>query len=93
MGSLRQLDTEQQVALLFVILFGLLLAASALAAVRLLRERAGQDDARARRWRGELRALWIGATVFWLAWVSGSVGATVLFGVVSFLALREYITT
>lgn len=92
MGSLRQLDSEQQVALLFVILFGLLLVVSALGAVRLLRERAGQDYARARRWRGELRALWIGAVVFWLAWVSGSVGATVLFGVVSFLALREYIT-
>jgi phosphatidate cytidylyltransferase len=30
--------------------------------------------------------------LFWLAWISGAVGATLLFGVVSFLALREFIT-
>jgi phosphatidate cytidylyltransferase len=34
----------------------------------------------------------VGAVVFWLAWVSGTAGATLLFGVISFLALREYIT-
>jgi hypothetical protein len=34
----------------------------------------------------------VGAAVFWAAWVSGPAGATVLFGVVSFLALREYVT-
>jgi CDP-diglyceride synthetase len=36
--------------------------------------------------------VWVGAVVFWAAWVSGPVGATVLFGVVSFLALREFVT-
>jgi phosphatidate cytidylyltransferase len=30
--------------------------------------------------------------VFWLAWLSGPLGATLLSGIVSFLALREYIT-
>jgi phosphatidate cytidylyltransferase len=40
----------------------------------------------------DLRALWVGAAVFWLAWVSGPVGATLAFGIISFLALREFIT-
>jgi phosphatidate cytidylyltransferase len=40
----------------------------------------------------DLRALWIGTVVFWLSWMSGPVGATLLFGVFSFLALREFIT-
>ena len=30
--------------------------------------------------------------MFWLAWVSGPVGATLAFGIFSFLALREFIT-
>ena len=30
--------------------------------------------------------------LFWASWVSGPLGATLLFGVVSFLALREFIT-
>ena len=40
----------------------------------------------------DLRALWVGALVFWVAWVSGPVGATLAFGAFSFLALREFIT-
>ena len=30
--------------------------------------------------------------MFWLSWISGPLGATLLFGVISFLALREFIT-
>ncbi len=40
----------------------------------------------------DLRAVWVGTVLFWLAWLSGPVGATLLFGVFSFLALREFIT-
>jgi phosphatidate cytidylyltransferase len=40
----------------------------------------------------DLRAMWIGGIVFWLAWVSGAAGATLLFAAVSFLALREFVT-
>ena len=36
--------------------------------------------------------MWNGTIAFWLAWVSGPVGATLLFGFVAFLALREFIT-
>ena len=40
----------------------------------------------------DLRALWVGTVLFWLAWLSGPIGATVFFGLFSFLALREFIT-
>jgi len=77
--------------LLFVALLGGLLVLALALLVRTLR-----DDGEARErlqplWR-DLRALWIGAGVFWLAWMSGPVGATVAFGLFSFLALREFIT-
>ena len=44
------------------------------------------------RFKRDLRAVWVGMATFWLAWVSGPIGATVLFGCFSFLALREFIT-
>jgi phosphatidate cytidylyltransferase len=93
MRSLRELPVDQQVALLFLILGGALVLITSAAVVMALRgasspERALQGD----RLRRELSAMWAGASVFWLAWVSGPVGATLLFGVVSFLALREFIT-
>ncbi len=91
MNALRELSVDQQVALLFVALFGVLLLLSLALLVRTLR-----DDGEAREqlqelWR-DLRALWLGALVFWVAWMSGPVGATLSFGVFSFLALREFIT-
>jgi phosphatidate cytidylyltransferase len=89
MSSLRDLSVDQQVALLFVVLFGLLLLATAAAAVWIVKH---DDEDRARNIRRDLGALWIGGGIFWLAWMSGPVGATLLFGVVSFLALRELIT-
>jgi phosphatidate cytidylyltransferase len=92
MNTLKGLSADQQVALLFVVLFGLLLLASAAVALLTLREAAAAQEARHERLRRELAAVWAGAAVFWAAWVSGPAGATVLFGVVSFLALREYVT-
>lgn len=90
MGSLRALDADQQVGLLFVILFGLLVLGSVAVAYVVRRE----DELSERRvdLLRDLRALWIGGVVFWLAWMSGPVGATVFFGLFSFLALREFIT-
>jgi len=40
----------------------------------------------------DLRAMWVGAIIFWIAWVSGPIGATLAFGLLSFFALREFIT-
>jgi len=92
MSELRQLTADQQVGLLFVTLFGLLLLVTAAAALWALRERSARQDEHHQRFKRELRAVWVGAAVFWAAWVSGPAGATALFGVISFLALREYIT-
>ena len=49
--------------------------------------RARLDEARAL-----LRTSWAMVIVFWVGWVSGDVVATVLFAIVAFFALREFIT-
>ncbi|WP_088284971.1 phosphatidate cytidylyltransferase [Ideonella sp. A 288] len=92
MGALRDLDAGQQVALLFVILFGVLGLVTAVAALLAVRERDAAGGDRHTRFKRDLRAVWIGTVAFWVAWMSGPVGATLLSGLVSFLALREYIT-
>ncbi len=92
MNALRGWSADEQVALLFVVLFGLLLLASGAAALLALRDRDAGQQARDEFLQRELRAVWLGAVVFWAAWVSGPAGATLLFGVLSFLALREYVT-
>jgi phosphatidate cytidylyltransferase len=91
-SALKSLSVDQQVGLLFVLLFGLLSLASAAAVFLVLRWNEGENTMRALRLQRDLRALWVGAIVFWLAWLSGPVGATLTFGVFSFLALREFIT-
>ena len=90
MAMLRSWTVDQQIALLFVILFGLVLAAT-LGVMLVLRHESDDSDRRRRLLR-DLRAVWLGSVVFWLAWIAGAVGATLLFGLFSFLALREFIT-
>jgi phosphatidate cytidylyltransferase len=92
MNALRSLPAERQVALLFLILFGLLAAATVAVFVRTLRREGTDLVDRHPNLLRDLRALWIGTVVFWLSWMSGPAGATLLFGVFSFLALREFIT-
>ena len=95
MNWLKGLDSHEQIALLFVTLFGALALASV--ASFLMSLRAGEEDgeralARRRKIQHELSMLWLGASIFWAAWISGPLGATLLFGVLSFLALREFVT-
>jgi phosphatidate cytidylyltransferase len=89
---LTHLQANQQVALLFVIVFGVLSLVSVAALLVSMRERGANAWERHERFQRDLRAVWGGAVLFWLSWVSGPVGATLMFGVVSFLALREFIT-
>ena len=91
MGALRQLAVDQQVALLFVSLFGLLAVATGVLVGWSLRE-SRADAERIESGKRELSAVWAAAVLFWLAWISGAAGATLLFALVSFLALREFIT-
>jgi phosphatidate cytidylyltransferase len=90
MRELRSWTADQQVALLFVALFGVLLIASLVAAYAL--RHTSEGDERRHRTLRDVRALWLGALVFWVAWISGPVGATLAFGLFSFFALREFIT-
>jgi phosphatidate cytidylyltransferase len=88
------LRPSQQVGLLFVLLFGLLTAVTVYAVVMSLRERP-EDDPRTRavkEFNGVLHTSWIMAIVFWVGWALGETVATVLFGIVAFFALREFIT-
>ena len=92
MDALRQLSISQQVGLLFIGLFGVLLLITFVAFSSTLRERSTEQHDAHERFKRDLRAVWAGAVLFWVAWASGAVGATLLFGVLSFVALREFIT-
>jgi phosphatidate cytidylyltransferase len=91
---LRHLSPSEQVSLLFVLVFGLLALASAAHLLVTLRDAEG-DDGLFRRRQDErllLRHSWAMAIVFWCAWVWGAGMAVVLFGLVSFFVLREFIS-
>jgi phosphatidate cytidylyltransferase len=91
---MHSLRPSQQVGLLFVLLFGLLAAVSIYAFVASLRERPeGHPRILAlKEFNGVLQTSWVMATVFWVGWALGETVATVLFGIVAFFALREFIT-
>ncbi len=90
MRTLQQFSADQQVGLLFLTLFGMLMLATLTMMVLTWNEAESSD--RRQRWLRELGALWAGGLLFWGAWVSGPVGATLAFALVSFFALREFIT-
>jgi len=92
MSSLRSLTNTQQVGLLFVTLFGVLLLVTLVAFARSFREPTDAQLALQERWTRELRAIWIGALLFWVAWAAGPFVSTLLFGFVSFFALREFVS-
>ena len=89
---LREWSVNSQVQLLFLALFGLLVMTSVAVVLYTLREAGAARRERNERMQRDLRAVWIGSVVFWLAWISGPLGATLAFGLISFLALREFIT-
>ena len=94
---LRALTPSQQVGLMFVTLFGLLLLATVAVILISLRELPDSAEGEIRRAdrkavQRALRSSWMMAAVFWVSWATGDKVATALFGVVSFFALREFIT-
>jgi phosphatidate cytidylyltransferase len=91
-NALRELSADQRVALLFVALFGVLLTATAAIAVAAVRERTPPQLLRHERVKRELWVVWASASLFWLAWIAGAAGATLLFGLLSFFVLREFVT-
>jgi len=89
MGDLRALSVTQQVGLLFMTIFGLLVLTTLVALSRSLRERTAAQQATYWRFRRDLRAVWAGTLLFWIAWASGAFVSTLVFGVLSFLALAN----
>ena len=94
---LRSLTPTQQVGALFLIIFGILIIISVTAFMLTLREqRDGTHDA---AWHAELKNFrkllatsWFMVVVFWISWAAGEGFATVLFALIAFFALREFIT-
>ena len=94
---LRSLTPTQQVAALFLIVFGILTIVSTVTLVIGLRERRNAEHGEAwmrefNDFRGLLRTTWFMVVVFWIGWALGETVATVLFAFISFFALREFIT-
>jgi phosphatidate cytidylyltransferase len=94
--ALRNLTPSEQVGALFLAVFGILVLTSLAAFVLTLRE---QRTAHDETWQTELddfRQLlgrsWAMVVLFWLAWATGETVATVLFALIAFFALREFIT-
>ncbi len=93
---LRSLTPTQQVAALFFIVFGILIAVSVTAFLLTFRKSA---DAHDEAWHAELKNFrkllgtsWFMVVVFWMAWALGDTVATLLFALIAFFALREFIT-
>ncbi len=94
---LRNLTPTQQVAALFLIVFGVLTLVSVATLLIGFRER--RNPVRNEAWQRELqdfrkllRTTWLMVVIFWIGWGLGEGVATVLFALISFLALREFIT-
>ncbi|MDE2416377.1 MAG: phosphatidate cytidylyltransferase [Burkholderiales bacterium] len=94
---LKNLSPTQQVGALFILVFGLLVLANATVVMLSLREYA--DDAQGEQRRqnlksisGVIRTSWLMVLVFWVGWVTGDWVGLTLFGLVSFFALREFLT-
>ncbi|RZI78181.1 MAG: phosphatidate cytidylyltransferase [Variovorax sp.] len=94
---LRNLTPTQQVAALFLIVFGVLTLVSVVTLLIGFRER--RNPVRNEAWQRELqdfrnllRTTWLMVVIFWIGWGLGEGVATVLFALISFLALREFIT-
>ena len=94
MNALRSWASTQQVALLFVVLFGLLSLASIAVFVQpTLREQTDEQvERRTAPSCATCAPLGSARSCSGSPGCPGAVGATLLFGVVSFLALREFIT-
>ncbi len=91
---LRNLSPSHQVGLLFVLLFGILALVTVAVFILSLKDR-HEDDLHTQKLRdfnSLLKTSWLMSTVFWIGWTLGETMATVLFGLVAFLALREFIT-
>lgn len=92
---LKSFSTEAQINILFALLFGFL---TVLTLVLLYIDYRKQYKNKnnlffiANTFWPLIRQSWVMAIMFWLSWILGHIGATILFGLVSFIVLREFIS-
>jgi len=96
---IKTLSPHQQVGLLFVFVFGLLMLATVITVARAFRftqldKNVGPHDdiGSSRPLYALLKTSWLIVIIFWLSWSMGDRIATVLFGLLSFFSLREFMT-
>ena len=96
---IKSLSPQEQIGFLFVLVFGLLALATVMSVMRtirfsqLLKNQAETDDlVQLHPYQTLLKTSWLIAIIFWLSWSMGDRIATVLFGFLSFFALREFMT-
>jgi phosphatidate cytidylyltransferase len=96
---IKSLTPHQQVGLLFVFVFGLLMLATVVTVMRTFRftqldKNASRHDelVQLHPFYALLKTSWLIVIIFWLSWSMGDRVATVLFGFLSFFALREFMT-
>jgi phosphatidate cytidylyltransferase len=70
----------------------LLIIASSIGYILKLRTKSEKGREVVQNLNARIRAWWVMAIIFFMAIASGSIGSLILFGIVSFLALREYVT-
>ena len=94
---LKSMTATQQVGAMFILVFGCLAIAGIVIFLLSIREHPEGAVGDERRQLlasadGVLRSSWAMAIVFWIGWLAGDTVATVLFALVSFFALREFLT-
>ncbi len=94
---LRSMTATQQVGAMFLFVFGCLAIAGIVIFLLSMHDHPSTLEGDNRRTLlaradGVLRSSWVMAIVFWIGWLAGDTTATVLFGLVSFFALREFLT-
>ena len=83
---------DRQLLWLLSGILGTLLVSSLVTRVLLLRARGGDPSPTLANLAARVRAWWVMVAVFALALATGGIGSVVLFALMSFLALREFIT-
>ena len=79
-----------QTNLIFAVVFGLLIVASTIG--KLLAQKYGEENSTIINLVARINAWWVMTGVLFIAFLFGRIGATILFFLISFMALREFMT-
>jgi phosphatidate cytidylyltransferase len=89
---MKLFSLDRQMTELGVGVFGLLLAASIIGLILKKMVKGEKEREVIQNLNARINAWWVMIVIFFLAMATGGIGSVILFGLTSFLALREYIT-